>query len=207
MRNTAVPRPRSSSSLAPQRRFTPYTPHTPPLLPYPVYPVYPRGEDIPRIPPCSGYTPYTLLFWIYPVYPVYPIYPYTPYTPLAPIYPDLPRSQIRWQLSAISSAPTIALSPSRGSSGPVAVAAQPHPANPQAASRRERGTSGDPPPPRERGHFLLFTSEARQYTSTYTEVSERRVRGKRVAHRGKQAQASSRCFTYLLVECVCLLVH
>ena len=106
-----------------------------------------------------------------------------------------------------SSAPTIALSPSRGSSGPVAVAAQPHPANPQAASRRERGTSGDPPPPRERGHFLLFTSEARQYTSTYTEVSERRVRGKRVAHRGKQAQASSRCFTYLLVECVCLLVH
>ena len=99
------------------------------------------------------------------------------------------------------------IQPARGTSGPVAVAAQPHPANPQAASRRERGTSGDPPPPRERGHFLLFTSEARQYTSTYTEVSERRVRGKRVAHRGKQAQASSRCFTYLLVECVCLLVH
>ena len=196
--------------MTPQRRFTPYTPHTPPLLSYPVYPVYPRGEDIPHIPPCSGYTPYTLLFWIYPAYPVYPVYP------IYPVYPacaDLPRfTPISDPLAALSDI----FSPNncakrqpiaRGSSGPVAVAAQPHPANPQAASRRERGTSGDPPPPRERGHFLLFTSEARQYTSTYTEVSERRVRGKRVAHRGKQAQASSRCFTYLLVECVCLLVH
>ena len=153
-----LPRAWGSSSFNPQRRFTPYTPHTPPLLPYPVYPVYPRGEDIPRIPPCSGYTPYTLLFWIYPVYPVYPIYP------IYPVYPacaDLPRfTPISDPLAALSDifSPNNCAKPiARGSSGPVAVAAQPHPANPQAASRRERGTSGDPPPPRERGHFLLFT--------------------------------------------------
>ena len=72
--------------------FTPFTPFTPGVR---IYPIYPLALDIPHIPFCSGYTPYT------------------PYTPLAPIYPDLPRSQIRWQLSAISSAPTIALSPSR----------------------------------------------------------------------------------------------
>ena len=41
----------------------------------------------------------------YPIYPIYPVYP---------ACADLPRfTPIRWQLSAISSAPTIALSPSR----------------------------------------------------------------------------------------------
>ena len=71
-------------------------------------------------------------------------------------YPDLPRSAGSSQQHL--QPPTIALSPLRADRVGQSQSQRSHtqPANPQAASRRERGTSGDPPP-RERGHFLLST--------------------------------------------------